>query len=153
MYVIIELQAVQHPESVLKTEPHIRHPIGSTNQTVTWHHEWHTGYFAEFAQCTEKIKQVARRRCIPRGNTSLAGSIYLLRRTGDRALASGVVGPGLDTVTTTTSLLRLPPKREAHDDSSSRALSSSLLRRASIIPVGPNAEPAPHRFTDSACLR
>jgi hypothetical protein len=41
-----------------------------------------------------------------------------------------------------------PTKREAHDDNtSSRALSSSLLRRASIVPVDPNAEPAPHRFS------
>ena len=39
-----------------------------------------------------------------------------------------------------------PTKREAHGDSPSRALSSSLLRRASIVPVDPNAEPAPHRF-------
>jgi hypothetical protein len=40
-----------------------------------------------------------------------------------------------------------PTKREAHGDSPSRALSSSLLRRASIVPVDPNAEPAPHRFS------
>ena len=41
-----------------------------------------------------------------------------------------------------------PTKRETHhDDGSSRALSSSLLRRASIVPVDPNAEPAPHRFS------
>lgn len=42
-----------------------------------------------------------------------------------------------------------PTKREAHNNSptGSRALSSSLLRRASIIPVDPNAEPAPHRFS------
>ena len=38
-----------------------------------------------------------------------------------------------------------PAKRE--DDSPSRALSSSLLRRASIVPVDPTAEPAPHRFS------
>jgi hypothetical protein len=38
-------------------------------------------------------------------------------------------------------------KREPRDDSPSRALSSSLLRRASIVPVDPNAEPAPHRFS------
>ena len=38
-----------------------------------------------------------------------------------------------------------PTKRE--DDSPSRALSSSLLRRASIVPVDPTAEPAPHRFS------
>ena len=38
-------------------------------------------------------------------------------------------------------------KREAHNDSTSRALSSSFLRRASIVPVDPNAEPAPHRFS------
>ena len=31
--------------------------------------------------------------------------------------------------------------------SPSRALSSSLLRRASIVPVDPTAEPAPHRFS------
>ena len=40
-----------------------------------------------------------------------------------------------------------PVKRKAHDDNPSRALSSSLLRRASIVPVDPNAEPAPHRFS------
>jgi hypothetical protein len=40
-----------------------------------------------------------------------------------------------------------PTKRGVHDDSPSRALSSSLLRRASIVPVDPNAEPAPHRFS------
>ena len=40
-----------------------------------------------------------------------------------------------------------PTKRQARDDSSSRVLSSSLLRRASIVPVDPNAEPAPHRFS------
>ena len=38
-----------------------------------------------------------------------------------------------------------PTKR--NDDSPSRALSSSLLRRASIVPVDPTAEPAPHRFS------
>jgi hypothetical protein len=40
-----------------------------------------------------------------------------------------------------------PTKREAHDDSPSRAHSSSLFRRASIVPVDPSAEPAPHRFS------
>jgi hypothetical protein len=40
-----------------------------------------------------------------------------------------------------------PTKMEAHDDSPSRGLSSSLFRRASIVPVDPNAEPAPHRFS------
>jgi hypothetical protein len=40
-----------------------------------------------------------------------------------------------------------PIKREAHDDSHTRGLSSSLFRRASIVPVDPNAEPAPHRFS------
>jgi len=33
------------------------------------------------------------------------------------------------------------------DDSPSSSLSSSLFRRASIIPVDPNAAPAPHRFS------
>ena len=40
-----------------------------------------------------------------------------------------------------------PAKRQARDENPSRALSSSLLRRASIVPVDPNAEPAPHRFS------
>jgi hypothetical protein len=40
-----------------------------------------------------------------------------------------------------------PTKREVHDDGTNRALSSSVLRRASIVPVDPNAEPAPHRFS------
>jgi hypothetical protein len=48
-----------------------------------------------------------------------------------------------------------PTKREEEDDNSptptltpSRgALSSSLFRRASIVPVDPTAEPAPHRFS------
>ena len=42
-----------------------------------------------------------------------------------------------------------PPKRETGASAASpgRALSSSLLRRASIVPVDPAAEPAPHRFS------
>lgn len=40
-----------------------------------------------------------------------------------------------------------PTKRETQDDNPNRALSSSFLRRASIVPVDPNAEPAPHRFS------
>ena len=42
-----------------------------------------------------------------------------------------------------------PTKREddSPSPSPSRALSSSLLRRASIVPVDPTAEPAPHRFS------
>jgi len=46
-------------------------------------------------------------------------------------------------------ILSSPPiKRGDHDDDNpSRVLSSSLLRRASIVPVDPTAEPAPHRFS------
>ena len=40
-----------------------------------------------------------------------------------------------------------PTKRKDDSPSRSRALSSSLLRRASIVPVDPTAEPAPHRFS------
>ena len=40
-----------------------------------------------------------------------------------------------------------PTKRKDDSPSPSRALSSSLLRRASIVPVDPTAEPAPHRFS------
>ncbi len=42
---------------------------------------------------------------------------------------------------------RFPTKRGDHDDGRSRAFSTSLLRRASIVPVDPTAEPAPHRFS------